>query len=199
MDETAESTVRFSAMDDLAALTIATAEFRRRLAEVGADQWDAPTPCSEWDVSALVRHVNLGNRMAELLLHGADGPTAVGPAAEPPAGVPALETYDITAAAQNAAFAEPGALVRVVSHPATEMPGAMFLMLRTLDITMHGWDLATALGQDADVDEALCSSLWTRLEPIAAVLPASGMFGQPEGAPPSTATAFEKVLHATGR
>ena len=59
-------------MDDLAALDVASQEFGRRLAEIRDDQWPKPTPCGDWTVDDLVRHINVGNRMSELLLGGAD-------------------------------------------------------------------------------------------------------------------------------
>ena len=33
------------------------------VAAIRAEQWTAPTPCSEWDVRALVGHVVSGNQL----------------------------------------------------------------------------------------------------------------------------------------
>jgi Mycothiol maleylpyruvate isomerase N-terminal domain len=44
-------------MDMLGALSHSFDHATKVMAGVGADQLDAPTPCSEWDVQALVAHI----------------------------------------------------------------------------------------------------------------------------------------------
>ncbi|MGZ4504808.1 MAG: maleylpyruvate isomerase N-terminal domain-containing protein, partial [Nocardioidaceae bacterium] len=41
-----------------------------RLARVRPDQWDAPTPCTEWSVRDLVNHVVGEDRWTVPLMHG---------------------------------------------------------------------------------------------------------------------------------
>src|ERR687893_740808 len=48
----------------------ASAEFTARVHRVG-DRWTAPTPCGDWDVRALVRHLVEEERWAPPLLGGA--------------------------------------------------------------------------------------------------------------------------------
>ena len=104
----------------------------------------------------LVAHVVGGNRFASMLLNGMTGSAAMDAVmsqtqlAEDP-----VRNYRESSEAQRAAFASPGALDATVSHPLGDMPGARFLGMRTFDITLHAWDLATALGVDATIDEAL--------------------------------------------
>jgi len=66
-----------------------------------AGQMSAPTPCTQWDVRAL--------------------------------------------------------LTRVHVTPLGEMPGPALAGFTTLDILVHGWDLATATGQPADLDGRLAA------------------------------------------
>jgi uncharacterized protein (TIGR03086 family) len=185
-------------MDDLTALTGATEEFRRRLETVGDDQWFGPTLCGDWTVTALVDHVAAGNQMAELLLHGADAHTSLAEA-RVNIGDDLRAAFELTSAAQLAAFAEPGAAERTVHHPAMDMSGEMLLMFRTLDLALHGWDLASSIDGDVTLDPDLVASLWTRLEPIAPLLSGSGMFGTPTGELAADASPQATLLHATGR
>jgi uncharacterized protein (TIGR03086 family) len=185
-------------MDDLSALSCATDEFRRRLAEVGADQWTSSTPCDDWNVTALVEHVTGGNRMSELLLAGADAPTALD-AVRSTAGAEPRESFEETSAAQIAAFAAEGALAMTVHHPAMDMTGDLLLMFRTLDLALHAQDLAAGIDADLSLDPNLCASLWTRLEPIAPLLSGSGMFGTPKRELGAVASAQDTLLNATGR
>ncbi len=45
-------------------------EFQSRVREVGEDAWDRPTPCTDWDVRALVNHVVGEQRWVVPLLEG---------------------------------------------------------------------------------------------------------------------------------
>jgi uncharacterized protein (TIGR03086 family) len=185
-------------MDDLEALNCATEEFRRRLDAVGPDQWHSPTPCGDWDVTALVEHVNGGNRMGELLLHGADAKASLDGARSSGNG-DLLAAYDTASAGQIAAFAEDGAMDRTVHHIVMDMPGSMLLMFRTTDLTIHAWDLAKGIGADTTFDPDLVAAIWTRLEPIAPLLSGSGMFSAPTSELPAGASIQDTLLHATGR
>jgi uncharacterized protein (TIGR03086 family) len=185
-------------MDDFAALDRATEEFQRQLDAIGDDQWHDATPCGDWDVTALVEHVAGGNRMGELLLHGADVQASLA-GARTVIGTDLRTAYASTSADQIAAFAEDGSLDRTVHHPAMDMPGSLLLLFRTNDLALHGWDLATAIGADTTIDPDLAASIWTRLEPIAPLLAGSGMFGTPTGALDPDASPVDKLLDATGR
>jgi uncharacterized protein (TIGR03086 family) len=186
-------------MDDLAALDVASQQFGRQLAAVGDLQWTMATPCGDWTVSDLVRHINVGNRMSELLLAGADAATSIGPDAQPPQGANPTATYAATSAAQIAAFAKPGALTITVKHPAMEMPGELLLMFRTLDLAMHAWDLASGIDSELNLDAEMCASVWERLEPLAPLLSGSGMFGTPQRNLGPDASVVDVLLNATGR
>lgn len=40
----------------------AQGEFDRRVQAIGDDQWHLPTPCTEWDLRALVNHLTYENK-----------------------------------------------------------------------------------------------------------------------------------------
>ena len=55
----------------LARFAAAMTEFERRVQAIRPDQWQDPTPCTEWDVRALVDHLVTELLWAPLLLDGA--------------------------------------------------------------------------------------------------------------------------------
>lgn len=118
------------------------------------DHMDKPTPCTDWDVRTLASHIVGGNWMFAAAARGEQ------PSAEPgtdPLGDDPLAAYDASAAAGRAAWAEPGATEKMVSLPVGEMPGQMALSIAVLDTLVHGWDLATATGQDPSIDADLAT------------------------------------------
>ena len=58
-------------MEPFVALDRARAEVEHRLDAVGPAQWSLPTPCTDWTVHDVVRHLVVGNKMATLLVTGA--------------------------------------------------------------------------------------------------------------------------------
>jgi uncharacterized protein (TIGR03086 family) len=145
--------------------------------EIGDDQWTAPTPCSDWDVRALVNHLVYEARWAVPLLEGQtieqvgdrfDGDLL---------GEDPKRAYDEALAATSAALAEPGALDRTVHLSYGETPAAGYLTQLAGDFVIHGWDLARALGADETIDPDLVDWVYAEAEPQADMLAASGLFG----------------------
>src|SRR5262245_27565819 len=106
--------------------------------QVGPDQGDAPTPCTEWDVHALVEHMGGGTQYLA---------TALGVTA-PAAGTDA-ESYGKAVAVFTDALAVPGALERRCMSPAGfEWSVAEATAGTAMDQLVHTWDLAVAIGAD---------------------------------------------------
>lgn len=136
-------------MDLLTALGLATDEFCRRLDSVGAAQWSSSTPCDEWDVHYLVAHVVGGNRFTRLVLDGRRADDAIAEVmSSPQLGADPMRAWSVTVAQQAEAFRRPGALDALVDHPLGSITGGDLLGFRLFDITLHAWDLATAIGAD---------------------------------------------------
>ena len=128
----------------------ACAGFSRVAAVVGPDQWDVPTPCTEWDASALVEHV-IG--FHDFLLLRPLGVRANRPRTDPAA------RWEATAAALFGALDSDGVLDR-----ATELPGGgqstprTMLAALTTDVLVHTWDLARAVDHPPALDADLCAA-----------------------------------------
>ncbi len=126
------------------------------------DQYDALTPCAEWNVRQLVNHLVFGNWMFARAASGervaAEGnddddddelPDMVG-------DDPAMAFRD-SADAAVAAWRRPGAVEQVCHLPFADLPGAAAMRIHFKDVVTHTWDLARATGQDEDIAPDLAS------------------------------------------
>jgi len=125
-----------------------------------AGRMGSSTPCTEWDVRALLNHVIGTLWLAEALFGDQSPRHPMVPGGLPPgdlAGDDPAAAYAEAAAAALAAAATGDALTRVHVTPLGEMPGPGLAGFTTLDILVHGWDLARATGQPADLDGRLAA------------------------------------------
>jgi uncharacterized protein (TIGR03086 family) len=145
--------------DLLELLVVANDQFAQRLRLVGPDDWRRPTPCSEWDVRAVVDHVVGANVRYQLLLHGAPTEQVEATRAVDHLGDDALASFVATADGVVACFSENGALERIAHHVTGDRTGHELLSMRILDVAIHGWDLARAIGADETLDDDVVAFL----------------------------------------
>jgi len=119
-----------------------------------------PTPCAEWDVRALLNHVILWTSYSlERRAHG----ESVAPelmerdfAAEPDFAADYRAQLDRALAA----WADPAVWDRELDVMGSATPAADVGALLIAELVLHGWDLATATGQDYAVsDRAAAAAL----------------------------------------
>ena len=186
-----------SSRDPIELLVVANDEFARRLRLVGGDDWRRPTPCSEWDVRALVNHVVGANVRYQLLLHGAPTEQVEATRFVDHLGDDALASFVETAHGVVACFHEDGALERISHHAAGDRTGRELLSMRILDAAIHAWDLARAIGADETIDDDVVSFL---LEYTADLGPgALRAFAPQDGHVPRAAPPQARLLHRLGR
>lgn len=111
-----------------------------------------------------------------------------------------LSTWTEARAGLVTALADDAVLERSVVHPAGVMPARLALFVYVSELTVHSWDLARALGRDADLDPDLAE---TSFGPMRGALPA-----EPRGGPipfgpvievPADAPAYDRLLGWLGR
>ncbi len=166
-------------MEAIEALTTANDEFIARLEQVGDDQWELATPCSEWNVRALVNHVLLGTRMTNHVLSGMPREEVISyldddmmaETSDPVASFVELADQMV------AGFSAPGGLEGTVEHPAGDFPRSMFCGFRVADGACHAWDLARATGTDEILNTGVVQYLWDEAQPQREMIAATGMFG----------------------
>lgn len=163
----------------------------RALAAVGhlivgirKDEWSAPTPCADWTVRELVTHLVGMNLVFAALMSGQAPPER---GADRLGHDPARAYLD-SGAAMQAAFEQPGVLERTYHGPLGAATGAERLQIRIYDLLAHGWDLAQATGQPAELPEDLAEQALIFVRTQLSTQPRTGRFGpaQPvsEDAPP---------------
>jgi uncharacterized protein (TIGR03086 family) len=165
---------------------------------IGEHQWERPTPCEGWDVRFLTNHLVAGNWWAAELARGRTigevGHRLDGDVLGDDAG----EAFRASATAADAAFSAPGALAAPCAVSYGPVPGEVYLGHRFLDVLVHGWDLATATGQEASMDPELAAACWSVIEPQVEAFRAAGAFG-PAGDVPADADPQTRLLAAVGR
>ena len=122
------------------------------IGNIRADQWSAPTPCTDWTVRQLVNHLIGMNRVFAALLAGEPPPPR--PSADHVEDDPA-GAYRDSAAALQTAFGRPGVLGRTYRGPLGTATGAERLQIRLYDLLAHGWDLGQATDQPVDLPDGL--------------------------------------------
>lgn len=185
----------------------ASGEFERRLAAVRPDQWDRPTPCTEWNVRQLVNHMAQGNLNFVRLLDGATGAVFLRMRDADALGTDPPGAYARSAAECASAFARPGALEQVLDYPLGRVTGQQALAVRTTDTIIHTWDLARAIGADETLSPDMVAWVSDHMGDIYAGLaetpPAAQtthrFFAAPPGEPPAGASPQHRLLYRMGR
>src|SRR5215813_7043754 len=145
---------------------------------IPAGRWHAATPCAGWDARALLNHVVSGNLWAAELAAG-ETIESVGSRLDGDVlGPDPARSYATSAAAAAATFRRPGALDAPCAVSYGPVPGSVYAGHRMLDVFVHGWDLAVATGQDANLDPALMRACREVIEPQVAAFRAAGALGE---------------------
>ena len=151
------------------------------------DQLGGTTPCDDWDVRALLNHLIDAQSYFAATARGEQ-------ASLPSLSPPPLIGDDPTSAYENIrqetlrAHREPGVL---------EKTGPS-LGIAFVDQLIHGWDLATATGQEATMPDDLAEAAFGMIDGRLTDDQRSPGF-KPARRAPAKATAQEKLLSYTGR
>jgi uncharacterized protein (TIGR03086 family) len=146
---------------DLATMQRACASTDRILEGVSAEHYDMPTPCVDWNTRALLNHVLGTLALGAGLLSDVEPTVRMAPGSLPDADLVGEDPLKVYRVAVDGLLTAAGgdALSRSHSTPLGDMPGSVLGGFTTLDIAVHGWDLAKATGQHAELDDALADEV----------------------------------------
>lgn len=155
---------------------------------IGPDQLTAPTPCSEYDVRALIDHMlHWAPSLARASRHS-DGQAQ-------PGGDPLERHIELLVAAWSVPAAWHG--MTSMGGP-QELPARMIGAMAVGEVVVHGWDLARATGQAVSWDEGLLDFLLDEVAKTAELGREMQAYGK-EVPVPRTAPALDRMLGLTGR
>jgi uncharacterized protein (TIGR03086 family) len=131
---------------------VASQGLSARIEQIRDDQWELPTPNTEWNVRDLVQHLVSGTLWVRPLLDGMtiakvgdrfDGDVL---------GDDPKAAWRKTSSEAVAACLEPGAMDRIVHISSGDTRAENYVLERVADAGMHTWDLSRALGIDDTLD-----------------------------------------------
>jgi uncharacterized protein (TIGR03086 family) len=185
-------------MDLLEAYRHSLAEFTDRVAQIDPDQWNAPTPCQDWNLRTLVNHVVAEDRWTVPLLAGAtiekvghrfDGDVL---------GADPIVSARQAAAEASLAVGEGGALDRTVHLSYGDTPAREYVYQLTTDHLVHAWDAAVAIETEPRLDARAVHETFTWFTEHEDSYRRAGLVG-PRVKMPADASEQDRLLAAFGR
>ncbi|WP_405610076.1 TIGR03086 family metal-binding protein [Streptomyces sp. NBC_01508] len=174
------------------------AEAARIAGHVPAVRLPDPTPSADWDVRALANH---------LVLHTSHGLEHRARRTEMPETLTARDfttdadwpqRYRVALDRAVTAWADPTVWEGEIGEGAGATPAASVGTLMTLEMALHGWELARATGQEFRLSEESAAFVLGVVEEYAEMYRKYDGFADPV-AVPATAGTFGRALAASGR
>jgi uncharacterized protein (TIGR03086 family) len=175
----------------------ASAEFTARVHRIG-DRWTAATPCADWDVRTLVRHLVEEERWVPPLLGGATIEEVGDRFAGDLLGDDPVKAVDEAAPLATAAVESDDALTRTVHLSFGDVPGQEYVMQLAADHLVHAWDLGQALGDDRALDPDAVETVRDWFVSVEPLYRRAGAIG-PRVAVPDDAGPQDELLAMFGR
>lgn len=176
----------------------AVQEFGQRVAEIRDDQWHLSTPCTEWDVRALVNHVVGEDRWTPPLLEGRTIEDVGDRFSGDLLGDEPAAAWDEASTEATAAVGAAGAMERTVHLSFGDVPGREYALQLFADHLIHAWDLARAIGADERLDPELVQACATWFDVQEEAYRSGGAIG-PLQATSETADDQARLLARFGR
>ena len=135
------------------ALHRALDQIERIAGAIGTDQLDRSTPCTDFDVRALLNHTAVSmqgladaasGRAWDMAAYGADV-----------LGADPIGSFRTAAGALRDATSADDVLDRNWNMPFGETPGRQAIAIAIMEVAQHAWDLAGGTAQDVDFDQEL--------------------------------------------
>ncbi len=169
------------------------------LSDLAPEDWSRDSPCDEWDVAGVVRHLVVGERAFAISLGGSayDLPALTAEVAGvPDADLPAAYAEGAVRLREALEAADPAGVYPTGLGP---MPAPAVNQLRTIEALTHGWDAARGAGRPLDVDDPVAERAITHSLTLMEQLPPGRTpFGPPQPVA-DDAAAIDRLAALLGR
>ncbi len=159
---------------------------------VTPDRWEAQSPCELWQARDVVSHIVAGHRSVIARVKGGESQPLL--ADEDP-----KEAWEEARRALDEITGDPVAVAKEIDGPTGSMPAGQIIdQFVTMDLLVHTWDLARAVGADERLDEDSVRHAYEALKPMDAMIRLPNVFG-PKLDPPPDADLQTEFLYFLGR
>lgn len=156
------------------------------------DKWEAQSPCEAWKARDVVAHVVEGHRGVIAAVRGGES-KAVGAEEDP------RRAWEDAYGAIDEITGDPDASAKEIEGPFGMMPaGQLIAQFVTMDLLVHTWDLARAVGADEHLPGDWVQHAYETLKPMDAMIRQPNVFG-PKLDPPAGADLQTEFLYFLGR
>lgn len=174
----------------------ATALASEAIHNVKPDQLSDPTPCSEFDVKALLNHLLGGMSM---LTTAAQGEKAQAPTEDLVGdGSDVAARYDAAREKLLSVINDPKVFDATWQMPFGDLPGKMMAGIAFMEHATHTWDVRKATGQDTELPPDLVAEVDSVVRPMDAMLRMPGVCAAAVTVP-DNASATDKLMAFLGR
>ena len=194
----AASPANFGGMTDLPDFEPSATRLRSLLPVAADSDLAGPTTCERYSLGQLLAHIEGLTAAFRASAEKDFGPlTDTDPSSELPVLKPGWrDRIDVQLSAMVDAWQEPSAWDGMTRAGGADLPAQVMGIVALNEITLHGWDLARALGRGYVCDDATAEAC------LQFVSQAAGQDGGPFGPPrpvSDTAPVFQRVLALSGR
>ena len=166
--------------------------FDAAVRDVTPDRWEAQSPCEQWRARDVVAHVVKGHRGVIAAVRGGES-KPLGDDEDP------RRAWEEASRAIVEIAADPEALAEEIDGPVGRMPAGQIIgQFVTLDLLVHTWDLARAVGADERLHDDSVRRSYEALKPMDAMIRQPNVFG-PKLDPPPGADLQTEFLYFLGR
>ncbi len=166
------------------------------LQRVAPEQWDNQSPCEEWSARQVLGHVIWHAKRTAATCNGIEGPATQTEAEV--AGADPISSWNVARDGVLAALDQSGALQIPTNGPLGESTIDADLVLPTMDILTHAWDVATATEQNPAIPNDLAESAYALIAGAGDFVRQPGILG-PALQAPADADIVTRYLALAGR